>query len=86
LLVACFEVAILGFAVQQPKWCHLPGLSFNNALLVYNLLLFFFLIVTLTPQRQALQDWTRYRRQQFSPQEFGIGRCAGFDLGEKAQH
>jgi len=33
------------------------GLSFNfNALLVYNLLLFFGLIVTLTPQRQALED------------------------------
>jgi len=71
LLVACFEVAILGFAVQQPKWCHLPkGFLLTSMPYLYTTCCCFGLIVTLTPQRQALQDWTRYRRQQFLRKNF----------------
>lgn len=68
LLVACFELVILGFAVAPPKWSSSTyGLLVNfNFLLVFNLLLFLGLIVALTPHRQALQDWARYPRQQVS--------------------
>lgn len=62
LIVACFEAIVLGFAFAK-----MPSrLSENFSILVaYNFLLFLALIVTLTPQKQALQDWARYRKQQF---------------------
>lgn len=61
LLVACFEVVLLGFAVVSKRS---DGLLVFQILLVLNLLLFLSLIVVLTPGRQTLQDWPRYRRQQ----------------------
>lgn len=61
LLVACFEVVLLGFAVTPKRSDELLGFQI---LLVLNLLLFLSLIMVLTPGRQALQDWARYRRQQ----------------------
>lgn len=67
LLAASFEVMVLGFAMQNmPKWKSLPDwLSFNlNYLLFFNLFLFLCLIAALSPQRQALQDWARYRREK----------------------
>lgn len=62
LLVACSTVITLGFAWQSPR----NGLSsqffFNfHALLTINLLLFLALIAALSPHRQVLQDWARYR-------------------------
>jgi hypothetical protein len=65
LVVACFEVLILGFALQEPKWMSYTTSSFN-LLLGYNSVLFLSLILALTPGRQALQDWTRYRRERVS--------------------
>lgn len=62
LLVACFEVVLLGFAVVSKSSDEL--LVNFQILLVINLLLFLSLIVALTPGRQTLQDWARYRRQQ----------------------
>ena len=63
LLVACFEVVILGFAAFGERF----GLIYNfQILLGYNFLLFFGLIITLTPQRQAVHDWARYRQQKVS--------------------
>lgn len=62
LLVACFEVVFLGFAVVSKRSNEL--LVNFQILLVINLLLFLSLIVVLTPGRQTLQDWARYRRQQ----------------------
>lgn len=67
LLVACLEVTLLGFAATSPKYRLSTELSFNfQQLLAYNLALFLSLIVALTPQRQALQDWARYRREKVS--------------------
>ncbi len=67
LLVASLEVLILGFAATSPKYPYSTELSFNfHELLAYNLLLFLGLIVAMTPQRQALQDWARYRRERIS--------------------
>jgi hypothetical protein len=63
LLVACFEVVLLGFAVAPKQESDELLLNFQ-ILLVINLLLFLSLIVALTPGRQTLQDWARYRRQQ----------------------
>ena len=64
LLVASLEVMIIGFAATSPKFPFSTELSFNfKELLAFNLLLFIGLIVALTPQRQALQDWARYRRE-----------------------
>lgn len=63
LLVACFEVVLLGFAVVSKQ--RSDGLLVNfQILLIINLLLFLSLIVALTPGRQTLQDWARYRSQQ----------------------
>ncbi|HEY9849301.1 MAG TPA: hypothetical protein V6D28_07570 [Leptolyngbyaceae cyanobacterium] len=66
LLIACFETIGLGFAVQTPRW---GNSSYHNTtnlsfLLVFNLFLFLALISTLSPQRQDLVDWARYRRQR----------------------
>jgi hypothetical protein len=81
-LTASFEAMILGFALNPPITCLYTGLfkceetpnlftSLNNVL-VFNLLLFLGLIVTLSPQRQALQDWARYRHQQRSSRKGGV--------------
>ncbi len=64
LLVACFEVVLLGFAVVSKRSNEL--LVNFQILLVINLLLFLSLIVVLTPGRQTLQDWARHSRQQAS--------------------
>ncbi|MEB3335966.1 MAG: hypothetical protein VKJ46_00775 [Leptolyngbyaceae bacterium] len=58
-LVACFEVLILGFAAAR------ASLSTNlGQLLFLNLSLFLVLIAALSPHRQVLQDWARYRREK----------------------
>jgi len=59
LLVICCQTIILGFALQSEI------ISSDNIiwLLFQNLLLFLALIAALTPERQALYDWARYRRQ-----------------------
>lgn len=62
LIVACFEVAIIGFAFSTNQSRLLTD-SFS-LLIAYNFLLFLSLIVALTPQKQVLQDWARYRRQK----------------------
>ncbi len=63
LLAACFAVVNLGFALQSPREGY-PLHSFDNfiSLLSVNLLLLVSLIAILSPHRQALQDWARYRR------------------------
>lgn len=60
LIVACMEATVLGFTFAR-----MPSrLSDNFSILIaFNFLLFLALIITLTPQKQALQDWARYRKQ-----------------------
>lgn len=87
LFVASFEVMILGFAATKPKYPFSTELSVNfQVLLVFNLLLFLGLIVALTPGRQALQDWARYRRERVSAGKRFGGRSLVRDLvwGEKS--
>lgn len=71
-LTACFEVVILGFALNlhydSPK-----GLFDNlQMLLVFNLQLFLCLMAMLSPHRQAMQDWARYRHQKRSSRKGGV--------------
>lgn len=87
LLVASLEVIIIGFAATSPKYPFSTELSFNfKQLLVFNLVLFLGLIVALTPQRQALQDWVRYRRERVSSRKSLLSRSLVEDLiwGEKS--
>lgn len=60
ICVTFFELFLLGFLVRSGDPAHLKmmGLMFLNAL---NLAVFFVLTVVLTPQRQPLLDWARYR-------------------------
>ncbi|NET59919.1 MAG: hypothetical protein F6K47_28350 [Symploca sp. SIO2E6] len=66
-LVACLEVIIVGFAVQEEINVHSYDFISNLAILsVLNLVMLFGLIALLSPQRQALQDWARYNQLQIS--------------------
>lgn len=62
-LVVCVEVMSLGFALQVSNESSLTVINFAR-LLTLNQLLLLGLIVTLSVQRQALQDWARYRRER----------------------
>ena len=59
-LVACLQVSILGFAgLENQRW---SGFIDNySTLLFLNLFLSLGLIAILSPSRQALHDWARYR-------------------------
>jgi hypothetical protein len=61
LLSLCFIVLNLGFTFQDFDNYHVQE-SFN-ILQVLNLGLFLILIACLSPHRQTLQDWARYRHQ-----------------------
>ena len=63
LLVACFELVILGFALQDPGNTELYDFENNLAMLsIFNLVVLFGLIALMSPQRQTLQDWARYNK------------------------
>ncbi|MFB2898080.1 hypothetical protein ACE1CI_34630 [Aerosakkonemataceae cyanobacterium BLCC-F50] len=65
LLVVCIEVMTLGFALQTSRWSSSLENNFY-AVLILNQVLFLSLIAALSPQRQALQDWARYRRERIT--------------------
>jgi len=75
-LTATFEVAILGFALnpEVTNWRNYSKGLFENfqLLLVFQLLLFLCLIAALSPHRQAMQDWARYRHQMRSSRKRGM--------------
>ncbi len=76
LLTACFELMILGFALNPHvrEWKNYTDGIFENLqmLLVFNLILFLGLIAALSPHRQALQDWARYRHQHRNSRNRGL--------------
>lgn len=61
LFVACFQVMFLGFTIQNIKneeeIFNLFSLSSFNSLLILSL------IAILSPHRQTIQDWARYKHQ-----------------------
>ncbi|MHC5933731.1 ABC transporter permease subunit [Nostoc sp.] len=69
LLVAFYQLMMWGFTVQNglnnQRWDERVG---GNLVLlaVYNLVLILSLIVVLSPHRQDIQDWARYRHQGVS--------------------
>ncbi len=69
LLVAFYQLMIWGFALQNGKnnhtWNEQVGKNFV-LLAVYNLVLILSLIAVLSPHRQDVQDWARYRHQEVS--------------------
>jgi ABC-type Na+ efflux pump permease subunit len=67
-MTACFEAVILGFSVNTEQGGRVVRDLFENyqLLVLFNLLLFLYLIAALSPQRQAMQDWARYRHQMRS--------------------
>lgn len=75
-LTAGFEAMMLGFALNPEigEWKSYNRGAFDNfqLILVFNLLLFVGLIAALSPQRQAMQDWMRYRHQQGSAPKKGV--------------
>jgi hypothetical protein len=74
LLTTCFTVIILGaaswgrliFGLKDNSYMYQKNyeILYNNfqSIIFLHLVLFLYLIAALTPQRQALQDWMRYRR------------------------
>lgn len=82
---ACFVMALLGLAVspKAEQWRIYDKSIFENfqMLMVFNLLLFLGYIAALSPQRQAMQDWARYRHQK-SGRKRGV--MADLIWGEKS--
>jgi len=63
LLVACLELVILGFVLQEPRTFDSYDFQTNLTFLsILNLAVLLVLIALLSPQRQALQDWARYKQ------------------------
>lgn len=85
-LTACFQALVLGFALNPDvqSWRTYPEGLFKNfsLLLVFNLLLFLCLIAALSPHRQAMLDWARYRHQNRSSRKGGV--IADLIWGEKS--
>lgn len=69
LLVAFCQLMLWGFALQLGKnnhrWVEQVGENYI-LLALYNLVLILSLIAVLSPHRQDIQDWARYRHQQAS--------------------
>ncbi|HEY9673741.1 MAG TPA: ABC transporter permease subunit [Waterburya sp.] len=75
-LTAGFEAIILGFALNPEvgSWRSYPKAVFENfqIVLVFNLVLFLGLLAALLPQRQAMQDWARYRHKMGSSRKRSV--------------
>lgn len=70
-LVICYQLIILGFGLQSNIG---SGVVNNNFFLLIPTLIFFLAsIAALTPERQALSDWVRYR-QKIVPSERKLWR------------
>ncbi|NEQ70870.1 MAG: ABC transporter permease subunit [Symploca sp. SIO2D2] len=64
LITACFELMIVGFSLYHDVKYPQDSLENLQILMVFNLIFFLGLIAALSPHRQTLQDWARYRHQQ----------------------
>ncbi|MEQ9233730.1 ABC transporter permease [Coleofasciculus sp. E2-BRE-01] len=65
-LVACVEILLLGFAVQEKQDIYISYSLVDNLWIIFcfNVALFLGLIAALSSHRQVLQDWARYRQQE----------------------
>ena len=64
-LTGIFVLTMLGFAFQQTSWRNQDEAYYGNLaiFLFFNLIFFLGLIASLSPHRQTLSDWARYRHQ-----------------------
>ncbi len=67
-ITGCFTLLSLGFATQRFEVKY----EYYAIALVWNFILFLGLIVALSPQRQTLQDWARYRRERVNKKSYLI--------------
>ncbi|MBW4633291.1 MAG: ABC transporter permease [Iphinoe sp. HA4291-MV1] len=102
LLVACFQVVLWGFTLQYKENFCPPCLAgkacacfydINDQiqqnviwLVLFNLVLLFGFIAILSPHRQTIQDWARYRHQNLSVHQSVWRNSLFMDLifGEKS--
>jgi len=79
LMSACFIVFNLGFTLQDMNY---QGNEENLVVLqVFNFLFFLLLIPAITPHRQTLQDWARFRHENSFSSRHGMTDLL---LGEKS--
>jgi hypothetical protein len=69
----CWQIWLVGFSLPLGSGSYAPFSAANLALLLGGILIFqiwaaFVAIFLLTPQRQAITDWSRYRRDRHRPQ------------------
>ncbi len=84
-MTLCFEVWLLGFALRDSSEYSRP---FYDLILLgfFNLLWFLVLIAAISPSRQTLLDWARYRRERVASAKKFWSRSIFKDLlwGEKS--
>lgn len=85
LITLCFELWLLGFVFRDRDGYN-PEINDLAMLSAFNLIWFLVLIAALTPQRQTLLDWSRYRRERVSSSRHFWSRSILRDLlwGEKS--
>ncbi|MEQ9000450.1 MAG: ABC transporter permease subunit [Coleofasciculus sp. B1-GNL1-01] len=84
-LVACVEILVLGFAVQEKQDIYISYSLLDHLWIIFcfNAVLFLGLIAALSSHRQVLQDWARYRQQQGKNRKQG-GIVQDLIWGEKS--
>ncbi|WP_041233104.1 hypothetical protein [Cylindrospermum stagnale] len=83
LFVACFQVMLLGLTMQNSN----NRLEDSTIFLVlFNFVIALSLIAILSPHRQTIQDWARYRHQNVAHSQSGERNSLWHDLiwGEKS--
>ncbi len=86
-MTACVEVLLLGFAFRDlGEGEYYQPLYDLFGLIVFNSLWFLVLIAALTPHRQTLLDWARYRQTRTSGKNVSLSKSALQDwiFGEKS--
>lgn len=63
LITLCFEVMMFGFVFRDNSYSYHRPTDDLGILSIFNMLWFSIMIAALTPHRQTLLDWARYRRE-----------------------
>lgn len=85
LLAACFAIANIGFAMQTLPLEKSAGIFYSHTVMLgFNGLLFLLLIAALSPHRQVLQDWARYKEGSRKGLSFWAASLRDLVWGEKS--
>ncbi|MBL1173768.1 hypothetical protein [Pantanalinema sp. GBBB05] len=63
LITLCFEVMMFGFVFRDNSYSYSRPTDDLGIMSIFNLMWFSIMIAALTPHRQTLLDWARYRRE-----------------------